>query len=96
MSAFRVWPADVELMAGYWPTADTQIEPARMRDFAAIWKVTPKIVFSRTLERVDHGARLVRDDVVAAEVRPAQGAARLRMGVGGPTIASRRCSMRGW
>ncbi len=78
----RMW----ELMAGYWPTADTDPEPV-MRDFAAIWKVTPKIVFSRTLERVDHGARLVRDDVVA-EVARLKAQPGYDMGVGGPTIAA--------
>jgi len=53
-----------ELMAAYWPTAEedpsaTDVE----RDFARIWKEMPKIVFSSSLQHVDHNARLVRGDV---------------------------------
>jgi dihydrofolate reductase len=55
-----------ELMAGYWPTAEddpsaTDVE----REFAGIWKLMPKIVFSTSLEGVDHNARLVHGDVGA-------------------------------
>jgi dihydrofolate reductase len=55
-----------ELMARFWPTADTN--PSRtgpMVEFARIWRDMPKIVFSRTLERADWNATVVRD--VAAE-----------------------------
>lgn len=58
-----------ELMEGYWPTAD--VDPgatAVEREFAAIWRAVPKVVFSRTLERVGPNAELVRD-VVPDEVR---------------------------
>lgn len=53
-----------ELMAAHWPTAEqdpavTDVE----REFARIWNPLPKIVFSRTLERVDHNSRLVQGDV---------------------------------
>lgn len=53
-----------ELMAGYWPTgeADPSATDA-MREFAAIWKPMPKIVFSTSLEHVEHNARLVHGDV---------------------------------
>jgi dihydrofolate reductase len=80
----RMW----ELMAAYWPTADTDpAAPPTIREFAAIWKDTPKIVFSRTLERVDHGARLVRDDAVA-EVARLKAQPDYDMSVGGPTITA--------
>jgi dihydrofolate reductase len=64
----RLW----EVMSAYWPTGEE--DPASnevMREFARIWNRTPKIVFSNTLETVDHGARLVRGDVatVLADVR---------------------------
>ncbi len=53
-----------ELMADYWPTAeDDPSTTDAMRDFARIWKPMPKVVFSTSLERVDHNARLVRGDV---------------------------------
>ena len=53
-----------ELMAAYWPTAEA--DPAAtepMREFARIWNPLPKIVFSSSLERVDHNSRLVSGDV---------------------------------
>ena len=52
-----------EVMAAYWPTADA--DPAATdvtREFARIWNPMPKIVFSTSLDRVDHNARLVRGD----------------------------------
>ncbi len=64
----RLW----EVMSAYWPTGEQ--DPAGTdvtREFARIWNRTPKLVFSRTLESVDHGARLVSGDVatVLADVR---------------------------
>lgn len=76
-----------ELMAGYWPTAGD--EPGATdaeREFARIWKPTPKIVFSSSLERVDHNARLVQGDVgnVLEELR---GEFDGDLDVGGPDLA---------
>jgi dihydrofolate reductase len=57
-----------ELMAAYWPTADADpAAPAPVAEFAAIWRSKPKIVFSRTLDRVAWNATLARD-VVPGEV----------------------------
>ena len=54
-----------EFLAGYWPTATPDTEDALVIDFM---NNTPKIVFSRTLERVEwSNSRLVSDDI-AAEV----------------------------
>ena len=76
-----------ELMFGYWPTAaeDPDAAPAEV-EFAGIWKGIPRIVFSKTLNDVDAGSRLVRSD-------PVEEVARLKlepgdMDVGGPTLAS--------
>ncbi|HEX4744373.1 MAG TPA: dihydrofolate reductase family protein [Candidatus Limnocylindria bacterium] len=76
-----------ELMAAYWPTAEqdpgvTDVE----REFARIWDPLPKIVFSRTLERVEHNSRLVRGDVgtVLDGVRREFGG---DLGVAGPDLA---------
>jgi dihydrofolate reductase len=53
-----------ELMAGYWPTADEDPSaPEPVVEFAAIWRATPKVVFSTTLEKVEHNSRLVRGNV---------------------------------
>src|SRR5215218_2993451 len=72
----------------YWETADQNpAAPEHELEFARLWKDTPKIVFSKTLEKVEGNARLVRDGV-AEEV------ARLReqpgkdLAVGGAGLAS--------
>ena len=76
-----------ELMTGYWPTAERDPDgtPATI-EFARIWQATPKVVFSRTLESVAHGARLVRENAVA-EVARLKAEADFDMDVGGPTLA---------
>ena len=75
-------------MGGYWPTAgsDPEATPA-MLDFAAIWARTEKIVFSSSLESVEHGARLVRGDAVE-EVRRLKAEPGLDMDTGGPTLTA--------
>lgn len=58
-----------ELMDEFWPTADEEPDnPEPMREFAAIWRDTPKVVFSRTLPSVGRGAQL-RREVDPDEVR---------------------------
>lgn len=55
-----------EIMAGYWPTGeDDPSATDATREFARIWKPMPKIVFSSTLQQVEHNARLVKGDVSA-------------------------------
>ena len=88
MSTFLYGRRMYELMTAYWPTAES--DPAAtpvMVDFARIWKDTPKVVFSTTLETVDWNSRLVRDGAVeeVARLKAQPGA---DMAVGGPTIAA--------
>jgi len=53
-----------EVMAAYWPTGEENPSSTdAMREFARIWNPMPKIVFSTTLERVEHNSRLVHGDV---------------------------------
>ncbi len=55
------------LMAGFWPTADTDPSSTKpMVEFARIWRNMPRIVFSRTLERADWNIVVVRE-VIADE-----------------------------
>jgi len=68
MGAFLSGRITYELMAGVWPTADS--DPAStepMKDFARIWLEKPKIVYSRTLQQAGWNTTIVRD-VVPAEV----------------------------
>jgi dihydrofolate reductase len=54
-----------ELMAAYWPTADQAPDvPAVEAEFARLWRATPKVVFSKTLDEVGWNSRLERGDVV--------------------------------
>ncbi len=65
MGAFLDGRVSYELMAEFWPTADA--DPASSRpvaEFARIWREMPKLVFSRTLQRADWNATIVREVVV--------------------------------
>ena len=77
-----------ELMAGYWPTADQDPSiPAYMAEFVRIWRDKPKIVCSRTLDRVAWNSRLVRGDAgeEIARLRAQPGA---DLSIGGANLAS--------
>src|SRR5258708_28816014 len=77
-----------EVMANSWPLVDANPSyPAYMVEFARIWKDKPKIVFSKTLEKVDWNSRLVRDNV-AEEVLKLKERPGHDVDVGGPTIAA--------
>ena len=72
----------------YWETADENPSAAEHElEFARLWKNLPKIVFSKTLEKVEGNARLVRDgvdeEVAKLKEEPGQDLA-----VGGPGLAS--------
>ncbi len=88
MSAFLYGRRMYELMVDYWPTAETDPSATPvMLEFARIWKDKPKIVFSRTLERVEWNSRLVPDGA-AEEVARLRAQPGFDMDVGGPTTAS--------
>jgi dihydrofolate reductase len=77
-----------EVMAAYWPTAEADPDATPvMLDFARIWNDTPKVVFSSTLDVVQHNSRLASGD-------PEDELVRLKaefdgdLDVGGPTLAS--------
>jgi dihydrofolate reductase len=53
-----------------WDTAEERPSASEAElEFARIWKATPKIVFSRTLEKVEGDARLVTDGAAEEAVR---------------------------
>jgi dihydrofolate reductase len=72
----------------YWETAEENPSaPEHELEFARIWKDTQKIVFSKTLEKVEGNARLVRDNV-AEEVARLKEEPGNDLAVGGAGLAS--------
>jgi dihydrofolate reductase len=72
----------------YWETADR--DPAlgeTEREFAHLWQAIPKVVFSKTLERVVGNARLVREGA-ADEVARLKAEAGGDIAVGGAGLAA--------
>lgn len=76
-----------ETMA-YWETAEENPSATDYElEFARIWKAMPKVVFSKTLEKVVGNARLVRDGV-AEEVAKLKEEPGGDLAVGGAGLAS--------
>jgi dihydrofolate reductase len=77
-----------EVMSSYWPNVgnDPNATPA-MRQFGEIWSALPKFVFSRTLDSLDYGCRLVRGDI-GDELAKLRQEIDGDIDVSGPTIAS--------
>jgi dihydrofolate reductase len=72
----------------YWETPEEQPSLSDYElEFARIWKDTPKIVFSKTLEKVEGNARLVRDSV-GEEVAKLKEEPGKDLAVGGAGLAS--------
>lgn len=77
-----------ELMAAYWPTADADPAASPVEvDFARIWRDTPKIVFSQTLDRVEWNSRLVKTDPIE-EIKRLKAQPGPDLEIGGPTLAA--------
>jgi dihydrofolate reductase len=87
MSAFFHGRVTYELMAEFWPTADSDPESTpRMVEFARIWRDMPKVVFSRTLERAEWNSTVVRE-VGPDDIRRMQAEPGGDMVVGGADLA---------
>lgn len=75
MGAFLSGRVTYELMAEFWPTADTNpSSTGPMVEFARIWRDMPKIVFSRTLDEAGWNTTVVREvvpeEVMALKAQP--------------------------
>jgi len=71
----------------FWETADRDPSLAAYElEFARIWKETPKIVFSRTLEAIEGDYRLVRDGAADEVARLKEGSG-ADLAVGGAGLA---------
>lgn len=72
----------------YWETADQDPASADVElEFARIWQALPKVVFSKTLERVEGNSRLVREGI-AAEVAKLREQPGKDLAVGGASLAA--------
>jgi len=88
MGAFLDGRVTYELMAGFWPTADTDpSSTGPMLEFARIWRDMPKIVYSRTLVRADWNTTVVRE-LVAEEVAELKAQPGGDMVLGGADLAA--------
>jgi len=88
MGAFLSGRVTHELMAGFWPTADTDPSSTPpMVEFARIWRDMPKIVFSKTLERADWNTTILRN-VVPEEIRQLKARTRGDLVLGGADLAA--------
>ncbi|SFB34506.1 Dihydrofolate reductase [Lentibacillus halodurans] len=77
-----------ENMASYWPTADTDpLATENEIEFARKWKEVTKIVFSKTLDRVEGNARVVKNNITQ-EIKKLKEQPGKDMVLGGSNIAT--------
>jgi dihydrofolate reductase len=75
-------------MAAYWPTVEQNpTAPDVEVEYAHIWRAKPKIVFSRTLDKVEWNSRLARE-VDPHEIRRLKTQSREDLSLGGPDLAA--------
>jgi dihydrofolate reductase len=55
----KVW----EMMSWYWPRAESISKDPHDLAFAPVWRRTPKVVFSRTLDAAEFDARVIGGDL---------------------------------
>ncbi len=88
MGAFLDGRVTYELMASFWPTADTDPSSSGpMVEFSRIWRDMPKIVYSTTLKRADWNTTVVRD-VVTEEVQELKAQPGGDLALGGADLAA--------
>lgn len=88
MGAFLCGRVMHELMAGYWPTADEDpASPEPVVEYASIWRNMPKFVFSRTLDRADWNATIVRE-VVPEEINALKAQPGGDLSIGGADLSA--------
>jgi dihydrofolate reductase len=88
MSYFVEGRVVYQMMEAHWPTADQRPDSTESeKEFARIWRETPKVVYSRTLETVGPNATLVRE-VVPDEVRELAAQAEGDLSLGGAEIVA--------
>lgn len=81
----RVW----DMMSSFWPRAEEISDHPHDLAYAPVWRKTPKIVFSTTLEEADWNTEVVTGDLAerAAELKSRPGKDLLLMGGAGLATA---------
>lgn len=81
----KVW----ELMSYFWPRAEQLSQDPHDLRFAPVWRRTPKVVLSRTLENAEYGARVIGRDLAGevAELKAEPGGELLLTGGSGAAAA---------
>jgi dihydrofolate reductase len=74
----KVW----DMMSAFWPAAESISDDPHDIAFAPVWRETPKVVFSRTLDEADWNTRVVGGDLseVVAGLKAEPGPDLLLMG----------------
>lgn len=76
-----------EMMSGFWPNAESMSNDPHDLAFAPVWRRTPKIVFSRTLQQPEGNVRVIggnlAEEVTALKQSPGKGL----LLTGGSTLA---------
>lgn len=75
-----------EMMSGYWPRAEELSTHEHDLAFAPIWRRTPKVVVSSTLEKADWNTRVINTNVVEELTALKESGARLVL-FGGSALA---------
>ncbi|MFF2031350.1 dihydrofolate reductase family protein [Arthrobacter sp. NPDC058192] len=87
MGAFLDGRVTYELMADFWPTADSDPDTnPSMAEFARIWRDMPKIVYSRTLSTTGWNTTVV-PEVVVDEVQALKAQPGGDLALGGANLA---------
>jgi dihydrofolate reductase len=71
-----------------WETMDVADEPPSVRDYAELWRVADKIVYSKTLESVSSARTRIERDFDPGAVRRLKETAGRDLSVGGPGLAA--------
>jgi dihydrofolate reductase len=71
-----------------WETLETEGEPAVIRDFAALWRDTDKVVYSSTLTEASSARTRIEPVFDPDAVRALKDAADADLTIGGPTLAA--------
>src|SRR5262245_25916448 len=73
----------------YWETAHAEPDqPDVMLDYARVWQTADKIVYSRTIDRVETARTRLETRFDPGAVRDLKDAARADLSVGGPHLAA--------